>query len=273
MSSDLPEFEFITFNINGILTMPTLLKEGYFRPHITMVFEELHKKGFGIYEPGKRGPGCCAKFTPNETCPAVYKLVVPVKTTKVGRPRLIRNVPASSTNEETQNEIETSSEINEQEQEQIVTPVSAPIPSPTKIVTQNNNNNIEYSDDKNLETHVLHSLFGLSKTIIRDQSSSRVGYECSVFADQLLVLHRIRGGGKDTIESAVKLMWDKVATRIVAPKMKHMNKFQYACSILRGASFLVLCPVGCLCGADQTNQIVEETIETSEVSMEENEDK
>lgn len=231
---ELPLVDIIKFDVVGVLTMPGMLKLGHQRPHITALFEELHKKGLGVYEPGKRGPGCYAKFTPNENCPKQYQLVVEAKSHR--RSRAVETTNHEPDTARSGSEVKVVSEAK----------VSEPVSNEPKDFTGS------------IQSYMNHALSSLSQTFVKDSYSNKVGYECIVYTGSILVLYRVRGGGRDTIEGALKDIWDTVKSRIVSPKIKKMNKFAYTVSILKGTSFFVLCPYGCKCGADQNEDTVDE---------------
>lgn len=221
---NLEELVSIKFDINGeMLTTPNLLEKKYNRAHIIQLFEELHKKGYGIYTPGKRGKGCFSRFVPNENCPKTYTLFAAAKGTRTApKPVDIVGLPEDIA-------CKISSENKKVE--------------PKKV---DKNNAVEKTE----ESQVLHALWGLSKNLVQDIMSDFIGYKCSIFADQMVVLHRVRGGGKETIEEAVKDIMPAVKDRILTRPTKNINKMEYIVSTLAGTGFIVLCPNGCSCAKD-----------------------
>lgn len=217
----------IKFEINKMqLTMPNLLKQNYMRMHVLQLFEELQKKGFGVYTLGRRGPGNCAKFDPNDKCPLTYSIVIDPKAGKIAN-----KVPD-------------------------VMPPKASGKAPTEPpkVMEKQAQNLEKksesddADEKTAHSHVLHSLLGLSKNLVKNPASTFVGYECIVFADQILVLYRVRGGGYETIESAVKQILPSIDNRILVNETRETTRLEAIVSLLKGVGILVLCPEGCTCG-------------------------
>lgn len=215
----------VKFDIDGeMLTTPKLLEKNYSRPHIIQLFEELHKKGFGTYTPGKRGKGCFSRFVPNENCPKEYTLFTAAKGVRAApKPVDIPGIPQ---------EIACKIDAENKKVE-------------TKKVDKNN------AVEKTEESQVLHALWALSKNLVQDITSDFVGYKCSIFANQIVVLHRVRGGGKETIEEAVKDVLPTVGDRILTRPTKNMNKIEYIVSTLSGTGFVVLCPDGCECASKQ----------------------
>lgn len=223
----MPSVNIIKFeNLDGELTMPMLLKLGHLRQHITQLFEELDKKGFGNYIPGKRGKGNCARFVPNESCPKTYTVFSATKTQTKKAPPIVEK------------EVETKEKVQE---------------APKKDSEKTNEvklskEKLPIVEEKDLNTQTLHSLWALSKNLVEDLNSNFVGYRCVVFANQLVVVHRVRGGGSPSIQEAVKKIFSSIENRIVVKKGRSISKIEAISSGLAGSGFFVLCPVDCTCG-------------------------
>ena len=71
-----------------------------------------------------------------------------------------------------------------------------------------------HSPHKTMKAQTIHALWGLSQLLVEDPTSGNVGYRCDIFANQILTLHRIQGGGEKSIEDALSLVWGVVANRI-----------------------------------------------------------
>jgi len=72
----------------------------------------------------------------------------------------------------------------------------------------------ESESNLSTRTKTLHSLWALSQNIVEDSTSGNIGYRCDVFADQILVMHRVRGGGESSIEKALQNVWSDVSDRL-----------------------------------------------------------
>jgi len=89
------------------------------------------------------------------------------------------------------------------------------------------------SESTSVKLQTINALWNLSQNIVQDVSSCNIGYRCDVFAGQILVLHRIRGGGESTIKEALQNVWDIVSDKINID-------IEEAISKLRGHGFCLL---------------------------------
>jgi len=201
------------------------LKKNYQRPHITALFEELQRRGFGVYTPGARGKGKCARFMPNNTCPVKYTVLVDASKKSAA--------PEPST-----------ASVQSPAPPPLVRPTPPPIQAKPavaapKVVEESPASNEQATSSVAV---VGNWLRGLSQIVVRDATSSVLGYECVVFCDEILALCRIRGGGEPTIEEALQAVWNKVKDRV---GYKHTTKagmtpFELVESRLKGLGYYIL---------------------------------
>ncbi len=234
----------VKFEINGKqITMPELLKRGHLRHHVLQLFTELEKKGFGVYTLGRRGPGTCAKFDPNDKCPVAFTIFAEAKPPK----KAVETEPEAPTPEPVGALDGPTAPAPELAAKKVTLPpaVQPKVASPLRTSKHPED---EEAEETTFPSQTLHSLWSLSKILVKDATSDLLGYECSVFADQILVLHRIRGGGVPSIDEALKNIWSTVERRILATETRDTNRFEEVVSQLMGVGLLVLTPVGCTCG-------------------------
>lgn len=209
------DFSPVTFDLTEELTMPNLSKvKKHPRQHVLMLFEQLEKGGYGEYTRGKRGKGNCARFTPNDKCPNSFTILVETAT-----------LPKRKRSSET-NKVKSQVRVTTKQAENSTESVCSA--------------NATKDSDLSLETQVLHTLWSLSKNIVRDSSSSFVGYECSVFAGAFIVLARVRGGGKESIEEALRHIWESNQSRMGLKNKPKGKRIEWIASDLRGKGFYIL---------------------------------
>jgi len=204
-------FSPVSFDLTETLTMPHLSKtKGFARQHVLLLFEQLEKAGYGNYTRGRRGKGNCAKFEPNKKCPQAFTILVENTTLPKRKQNQTLKVESNESGSD-----KSSEEIENKKEEKIVTP-------------------------ENVGRQVLTSLWSLSKNIVRDINSDFVGYECHVFGGSFIVLHRVRGGGENTIEDALKNVWDSVDARVGLKDKPKTKRVEGIASTLRGNGFYIL---------------------------------
>jgi len=205
-------FSPITFDLTKELTMPNLSKVlGYSRQHVLALFEQLERGGFGAYTRGTRGKGKCSKFAPNDKCPVSFTILVDASTVPKRKRNDINKVTP---------QIETTTKQN---------------------ICKTNVDEIEtVLETKSVEAQIISSLWSLSKNIVKDSSSSFIGYECSVFANAFLVLTHVRGGGEKTIEEALRSVWENTNTRMGLKDKPKTKRVEQVASNLRGSGFYIL---------------------------------
>jgi len=74
-----PKDKIVSFNLLKEMTMPQMIRAGYQRKEVELLFTKLQEAGFGIYTPGHAGKTGCAKFIANEKCPDKYVIAFRVK--------------------------------------------------------------------------------------------------------------------------------------------------------------------------------------------------
>jgi hypothetical protein len=89
------------------------------------------------------------------------------------------------------------------------------------------------SECKTKKQQALFAMWELSKNIVLNPSATKVGYECEILGNQILTIHRIRGGGFDTMEQAVNKVWVDISSRVD-------GNVKDVVSSLMGNSFLIL---------------------------------
>ena len=209
------EFSPITFDLTKELTMPNLSKVmGYSRQHVLALFEQLEKNEYGKYTRGSRGKGNCARFAPNDKCPSNFTILVETSTLPKRKRLVDSNKVTSQTGAATTQQV-----VNQ-----------------TAKVTAES----EIKEPLSTNTQVLNSLWSLSKRVVKDSASSFVGYECNVFANAFIVLHRVRGGGEKTIEEALHTVWESNSARMGLKNKSKNKRIEWIASDLRGKGFYIL---------------------------------
>lgn len=212
-----------SFTIDGEQRLPDLVAKGYKRLEVLQLFEELENNKLGVYIRGTRGKGKCSKFIPGKFCPKTYSIQVseafiPKKVEQSVDPIVEVNIDIVA---DTDN-----------------------VPKAPKKNSKNTAPVVVNSNDstaKSLAQQTLHAFWDLSKNFIEDNGSIYIGYKCDVFNDSILVLHRVRGGGKDSIESAVKELWNDIKHKVVLKKDKsESSRLEQVVSNLRGAGIYVM---------------------------------
>jgi len=203
----------VEFAINGKeWTTPEMMALGHTRVQVIALFEKLHSLGFGVYTPGGRGPGNSSRFKPNEKCPPKYTILF----RKVG----------------TRKKTDDSSKVVT-----LAAPASkVPTPVPQKPVNFSPKVAAAETEEPDsaapgaFNPEYVGTSFGLVKdwlrgltgrVIVKDRFAATLGYECVVYGDEILAVVRIRGGGSDSIEDALNVVWSRVKDRV---GVKHTTK-------------------------------------------------
>lgn len=74
-----PKDKIVNFNLLKEMSMPQMIRAGYQRKEVELLFIKLQEAGFGTYTPGHAGKTGCAKFVANEKCPNKYVIAFRVK--------------------------------------------------------------------------------------------------------------------------------------------------------------------------------------------------
>ena len=81
----------------------------------------------------------------------------------------------------------------------------------------------------------------IPRKITEIPSTGKPGYIVSLsICDNYILLDKLADGGFDTIEEAVKLIWDEIKDRVPLFKSKLMDDVEQVASILRGKRFVEL---------------------------------
>lgn len=74
-----PKDKIVSFKLSKEMSMPIMLRDGFQRKEVEILFEKLQEAGFGIYVIGRPGKGGSAKFIANDKCPEKYVISFKVK--------------------------------------------------------------------------------------------------------------------------------------------------------------------------------------------------
>lgn len=88
----------IEFNLSKEMRLADLVEAGYQRREVEALFVALEEAGMGVFEAGRLGRGCSAKFTCNDGFPQKYTITMQVRRLRqdyIGKP-VVEEKPAES---------------------------------------------------------------------------------------------------------------------------------------------------------------------------------